>query len=171
MVCFLAFQALPSSAAVASLLPCLLVQCIAVFRGDFWARARPCARCRDAERDLRLRFLRSPAALLPAAGDATAVGGLRVEVMGLETEDGRQRAVGTGHFETLEVCRCLRRHPQDECSVQASRLSPLCQACNVLAFLSHCWRRRRGPQVLPHPRNLALILQRACLPVPKVSCK
>ena len=28
---------------------------------------------------------------------------MRLEVMGLEAEDGRQRAVGTGEFETLEV--------------------------------------------------------------------
>ena len=31
------------------------------------------------------------------------MGGLRLEVMRLEAEDGRQRAVGTGEFETLEV--------------------------------------------------------------------
>jgi hypothetical protein len=51
-----------------------------------------------------MRFLRAPVALLPAARDAGAVGGLRLAAMRLEPDGGGlQRAVATGEFEELEV--------------------------------------------------------------------
>jgi len=71
------------------------------FRG---AREGGRAARRDAARQLRMRFLRAPVALLPAAQDAGAVGGLRLAAMRLEPDGGGlQRAVATGEFEELEV--------------------------------------------------------------------
>ncbi|TDJ49090.1 MAG: NADP oxidoreductase [Gemmatimonadetes bacterium] len=59
-----------------------------------------------AWRSLELRFLTSPVEIL---GDDGHVTGIRVERNRLETEaDGRQRAVGTGEFETIECGLVLR---------------------------------------------------------------
>lgn len=59
-----------------------------------------------AVRSLELRFLTSPVEILGVDGRVTAV---RVERNRLETgADGRQRAVGTGEFETIECGLVLR---------------------------------------------------------------
>ncbi len=113
---------------------------------------------RDAERDLHLRFLRSPAALLPAAGDPTAVGGLRVEAMRLEMDDGRQRAVGTGQFQTLEVRMPSHRRAHD---AGAHREHGVCRRvhrlCTTLRYIITQLSWRMSPQALPHSMAVACV--------------
>ncbi len=72
---------------------------------------------RDAARQLRMRFLRAPVALLPAAADAGAVGGLRLAAMRLEPDGaGLQRAVATGEFAELEVAAAPKGRRPCNCS-------------------------------------------------------
>mmetsp|Transcript_910 Transcript_910/g.2708 ORF Transcript_910/g.2708 Transcript_910/m.2708 type:complete len:487 (+) Transcript_910:204-1664(+) len=55
----------------------------------------------SAEREVRLRFLKTPVEFRPAADDASRVGSVVVENCVLEGPAGSQRAVGTGEFEEL----------------------------------------------------------------------
>ena len=59
---------------------------------------------RGDQKELRMHFLRSPAALLPRRPGCRAVGAVRLEINTLQPrEDGSQGAVGMGCFETLPV--------------------------------------------------------------------
>jgi len=54
-----------------------------------------------ASREVSLRFLMNPVEFLPSESDPEVVGALVCERTRLEGEAGRQRAVGTGQFETI----------------------------------------------------------------------
>lgn len=59
--------------------------------------------CRNQKRQLHLHFLRSPVEVLDS-GDGS-VAGLKLEVNALQTssDNAHQRAVGTGHYESLDA--------------------------------------------------------------------
>ncbi|GMF10590.1 unnamed protein product [Phytophthora lilii] len=62
----------------------------------------------DAKRVVQIKFLSSPAEILPDENDPTRVGAIRVEKTRLEGEPNQQRAVGTGEFEEIPCNLVLR---------------------------------------------------------------
>lgn len=61
--------------------------------------------CRGAEKELHLRFLRTPVEVLPKAPASEEAGAVKLEVNQLHPlANGSQKALGTGEFETLPVC-------------------------------------------------------------------
>lgn len=57
---------------------------------------------------MEIRFLASPAEIVPDKDDPTSVGGVIVEKTRLEGEPNKQRAVGTGEFEEIPCGLVLR---------------------------------------------------------------
>ncbi|GMF33313.1 unnamed protein product [Phytophthora fragariaefolia] len=62
----------------------------------------------DATRVVQIKFLSSPAEILPDENDPARVGAIRVEKTKLEGEPNQQRAVGTGEFEDIPCNLVLR---------------------------------------------------------------
>ncbi|DAZ95877.1 TPA: hypothetical protein N0F65_009079 [Lagenidium giganteum] len=61
-----------------------------------------------AERQIKIKFLASPAELLPSDSNPECVGAARVEKTRLEGEANHQKAVGTGEFEEIPCGLVLR---------------------------------------------------------------